>query len=417
MTLSSSNISNNGLGPDGKAVVVDLADGHYEGEQFARAATDTAQAFAVPGRVEAPVAYDAVILAGFGGPEGQDDVIPFLRNVTRGRGIPDERLEEVAHHYRHFGGVSPINQQNRDLVAALDAELRARGIDLPVYWGNRNWMPYVADAVQQLHADGHRRVLALATSAYSSYSSCRQYREDLADALEATGVGEQLQIDKVAQFFDHPGFVTPFVDGIRSGLEKLREHGIEKPDEIEVLFSTHSIPVADAERSGPRDRDFGPGGAYAAQHTAVAEQIMRTLGSESPWQLVYQSRSGPPSVPWLEPDVNDAIAALPAQGRRGVLIVPLGFVSDHMEVMWDLDTEAIETATELGLVAVRTATPGTSPTYVAGLVDLIEERLNGTPASQRPRVTSLGPWFDVCRPGCCENARLGFRPALAGLTP
>ncbi|HCM49745.1 MAG TPA: ferrochelatase, partial [Microbacterium sp.] len=333
------------------------------------------------------------------------------------RGIPDERLEEVAHHYRHFGGVSPINQQNRDLVAALDAELRARGIDLPVYWGNRNWMPYVADAVQQLHADGHRRVLALATSAYSSYSSCRQYREDLADALEATGVGEQLQIDKVAQFFDHPGFVTPFVDGIRSGLEKLREHGIEKPDEIEVLFSTHSIPVADAERSGPRDRDFGPGGAYAAQHTAVAEQIMRTLGSESPWQLVYQSRSGPPSVPWLEPDVNDAIAALPAQGRRGVLIVPLGFVSDHMEVMWDLDTEAIETATELGLVAVRTATPGTSPTYVAGLVDLIEERLQGTPASQRERVTSLGPWFDVCRPGCCENARLGFRPALAGLTP
>ncbi|MEO2131787.1 MAG: ferrochelatase [Microbacterium sp.] len=370
-----------------------------------------------PAHVEEPVAYDALLLLGFGGPEGQDDVIPFLRNVTAGRGIPDERLEEVAHHYRHFGGVSPINQQNRDLVAALDAELRARGIDLPVYWGNRNWMPYVADAVQQLHADGHRRVLALATSAYSSYSSCRQYREDLADALEATGLGEQLQIDKVAQFFDHPGFVTPFVDGIRSGLEKLREHGIEKPDEIEVLFSTHSIPVADAERSGPRDRDFGPGGAYAAQHTAVAEQIMRTLGSESPWQLVYQSRSGPPSVPWLEPDVNDVIAALPAQGRRGVLIVPLGFVSDHMEVMWDLDTEAIETATELGLVAVRTATPGTSPTYVAGLVDLIEERLNGTPASQRPRVTSLGPWFDVCRPGCCENARLGFRPALAGLTP
>ena len=370
-----------------------------------------------PAHVEEPVAYDALLLLGFGGPEGQDDVIPFLRNVTAGRGIPDERLEEVAHHYRHFGGVSPINQQNRDLVAALDAELRARGIDLPVYWGNRNWMPYVADAVQQLHADDHRRVLALATSAYSSYSSCRQYREDLADALEATGLGEQLQIDKVAQFFDHPGFVTPFVDGIRSGLEKLREHGIEKPDEIEVLFSTHSIPVADAERSGPRDRDFGPGGAYAAQHTAVAEQIMRTLGSESPWQLVYQSRSGPPSVPWLEPDVNDAIAALPAQGRRGVLIVPLGFVSDHMEVMWDLDTEAIETATELGLVAVRTATPGTSPTYVAGLVDLIEERLQGTPASQRERVTSLGPWFDVCRPGCCENARLGFRPALAGLTP
>ncbi|MEV8359419.1 ferrochelatase [Microbacterium sp. NPDC076895] len=370
-----------------------------------------------PAHVEEPVAYDALLLLGFGGPEGQDDVIPFLRNVTAGRGIPDERLEEVAHHYRHFGGVSPINQQNRDLVAALDAELRARGIDLPVYWGNRNWMPYVADAVRQLHADGHRRVLALATSAYSSYSSCRQYREDLADALEATGLGAQLEIDKIAQFFDHPGFVAPFVAGIRAGFAELRERGIENPNEIEVLFSTHSIPVADAERSGPRDRDFGPGGAYAAQHAAVATQIMRELGSTSPWQLVYQSRSGPPSVPWLEPDVNDAIAQLPDQGRRGVIIVPLGFVSDHMEVMWDLDTEAIETATELGLVAVRTATPGTSPTYVAGLVDLIEERLNGTPASQRPRVTSLGPWFDVCRPGCCENARLGFRPALAGLTP
>jgi len=370
-----------------------------------------------PAHVEEPVAYDALLLLGFGGPEGQDDVIPFLRNVTAGRGIPDERLEEVAHHYRHFGGVSPINQQNRDLVAALDAELRARGIDLPVYWGNRNWMPYVADAVQQLHADGHRRIVALATSAYSSYSSCRQYREDLADALEATGLGAQLEIDKIAQFFDHPGFVAPFVAGIRAGFAELRERGIENPNEIEVLFSTHSIPVADAERSGPRDRDFGPGGAYAAQHAAVATQIMRELGSTSPWQLVYQSRSGPPSVPWLEPDVNDAIAQLPEQGRRGVIIVPLGFVSDHMEVMWDLDTEAIETATELGLVAVRTATPGTSPAYVAGLVDLIVERLNGTPASQRPRVTSLGPWFDVCRPGCCENARLGFRPALAGLTP
>ena len=370
-----------------------------------------------PAHVEEPVAYDALLLLGFGGPEGQDDVIPFLRNVTAGRGIPDERLEEVAHHYRHFGGVSPINQQHRDLVGALDAEIRARVLDLPVYWGNRNWMPYVADAVQQLHADGHRRIVALATSAYSSYSSCRQYREDLADALEATGLGAQLEIDKIAQFFDHPGFVAPFVAGIRAGFAELRERGIENPNEIEVLFSTHSIPVADAERSGPRDRDFGPGGAYAAQHAAVATQIMRELGSTSPWQLVYQSRSGPPSVPWLEPDVNDAIAQLPEQGRRGVIIVPLGFVSDHMEVMWDLDTEAIETATELGLVAVRTATPGTSPAYVAGLVDLIVERLNGTPASQRPRVTSLGPWFDVCRPGCCENARLGFRPALAGLTP
>jgi len=370
-----------------------------------------------PAHVEEPVAYDALLLLGFGGPEGQEDVIPFLRNVTAGRGIPDERLEEVAHHYRHFGGVSPINAQNRALVAALEAELARRDIDLPVYWGNRNWMPYVADAVQQLHADGHRRVLALATSAYSSYSSCRQYREDLADALEATGLGEQLQIDKVGQFFDHPGFVDSFVDGIRDGLGHLRAQGIEDASDIEILFSTHSIPVADADRSGPRDRDFGEGGAYAAQHTAVAEEIVRRLGIDSSWQLVYQSRSGPPSVPWLEPDVNDAIRELPAKGRRAVLIVPLGFVSDHMEVMWDLDTEAVETAREVGLVPVRTATPGISPIYVAGLVDLVRERLEGTPAFERVRATSLGPWFDVCRPGCCENARLGFRPALAGLQP
>ena len=193
-----------------------------------------------PAHVEEPVAYDALLLLGFGGPEGQEDVIPFLRNVTAGRGIPDERLEEVAHHYRHFGGVSPINAQNRALVAALEAELARRDIDLPVYWGNRNWMPYVADAVQQLHADGHRRVLALATSAYSSYSSCRQYREDLADALEATGLGEQLQIDKVGQFFDHPGFVDSFVDGIRDGLGHLRAQGIEDASDIEILFSTPS---------------------------------------------------------------------------------------------------------------------------------------------------------------------------------
>ncbi|MFT4281664.1 ferrochelatase [Microbacterium sp.] len=364
------------------------------------------------------VAYDGVLLLGFGGPEGQDDVIPFLRNVTAGRGIPDERLEEVAHHYRHFGGISPINDQNRALKAALDAELARRGRDIPVYWGNRNWMPYVADALGDAHAAGHRRLLAIATSAYSSYSSCRQYREDLADAVAATNLAGEVEIDKVRQFFDHPGFVTPFVEGIRAGIDALAERGItDLAGEVEVLFSTHSIPDADADRSGPPERDFGAGGAYVAQHTAVAAQIMSQLGIDSSWQLVFQSRSGPPQVPWLEPDINDALRELPARGRRGVLIVPLGFVSDHMEVLWDLDTEALETAEELGLVAVRTATPGTHPAYVAGLVDLIEERLAGTPAEERPHLTDLGPWYDVCRPGCCENKRLGFQPALAGIAP
>jgi len=363
-----------------------------------------------------PVAYDAVLLLGFGGPEGQDDVIPFLRNVTAGRGIPDERLEEVAHHYRHFGGVSPINDHNRELKAALDAELATRGLDLPVYWGNRNWMPYVADALQAAHDAGHTRLLAIATSAYSSYSSCRQYREDLADAVEATGLAGRVEIDKVRQFFDHPGFVTPFAEGVAAGLARLHADGFGD-DEIEILFSTHSIPNSDADRSGPPERDLGPGGAYVAQHTAVAEAIMARLGSACAWQLVYQSRSGPPQVPWLEPDINDAMQELPAAGRKAVLIVPLGFVSDHMEVLWDLDTEALETAADLGLAAIRTPTPGTHPAYVSGLVDLITERLDGTDPADRPHETALGPWDDVCRPGCCENKRLGFQPALAGVAP
>ena len=366
--------------------------------------------------IETPVAYDAILLAGFGGPEGQDDVIPFLRNVTRGRGIPDERLEEVAHHYRHFGGVSPINEHNRELKAALEAELASRGVDLPVLWGNRNWDPYMRDALNEAKERGFTRLIGLATSAYSSFSSCRQYREDYAMALDETGTGEQIQIDKVRQYFDHPGFVAPFTEGVREGLAAMVAKGID-PAATRVLFATHSIPTADALRSGPRDRDFGDGGAYAAQHLAVASVIMERLGSDVEWKLVYQSRSGPPTQPWLEPDINDEIAEIAEKGVKGVVIVPLGFVSDHMEVMWDLDTEAMETAEELGLVAVRTATPSTHPTYVAGLVDLVEERLAGTPAAERPAVTDLGPWYDVCRPGCCENKRLGFQPALSGVAP
>ncbi|HXR44175.1 MAG TPA: ferrochelatase, partial [Pseudolysinimonas sp.] len=359
-----------------------------------------------PEHVREPTRYDAIVLAGFGGPEGQDDVIPFLRNVTRGRGIPDERLEEVAHHYRHFGGVSPINAQNRALKAALEAELADRGIDLPVIWGNRNWDPYLTDAVQEAHDRGFTTLLGLATSAYSSYSSCRQYREDFARALDETGLEGTVRIDKVRQFFDHPGFVAPFVEGVRDAVAGLLKRGIGA-GAIRVLFSTHSIPTADAERSGPRDRAFSDGGAYPAQHRAVAEVVMREAGLELDWELVYQSRSGPPSQPWLEPDVNDVIAALPDAGIEAVVIVPLGFVSDHMEVLWDLDTEATETAQEHGLIAVRTPTPGTHPAYVRGLVDLVLERVNGTPAADRPHETALGPWYDVCRPGCCENARLG----------
>jgi ferrochelatase len=419
-------VTNNGVGPDGLAVVADLVDGRYEGDQFARAATDTAQSFALPGRVEEPVAYDAVILAGFGGPEGQDDVIPFLRNVTRGRGIPDERLEEVAHHYRHFGGVSPINQQNRELQAALQAEADRRGLGLPIYWGNRNWDPYLPEALKQAFDDGHRTILGLATSAYSSFSSCRQYREDFAKALDATGLWGQVRIDKVAQFFNAPGFIAPFVAGVTDALRTLIADGVDLAG-VRVLFATHSIPTTDAERSGPRDVDWGDGGAYEAQHLAVSEVIMhkalaelRASAADVPdveWQLVYQSRSGPPTQPWLEPDINDAIVAHAAAGATTIVMVPVGFVSDHMEVMWDLDTEAMQTCDENGVRGLRVPTPGVDPVYVSGLVDLIEERLRGTPTSERVRETTLGPWYDVCRPGCCENVRAGFTPAISGLQP
>ncbi|KQM13571.1 ferrochelatase [Plantibacter sp. Leaf171] len=402
-------------------------------ERIVRGATDAAAAG--PEHVSEPTKYDAILLAGFGGPEGQDDVIPFLRNVTRGRGIPEERLEEVAHHYRHFGGVSPINDQNRALKAAMELELASRGIDLPVLWGNRNWDPYLRDALTEAHERGFTKLIAVATSAYSSYSSCRQYREDFAMAVDETNLQGEIQIDKVRQFFDHPGFVTPFIDGVRDAIaDYLREQPeLVAETQIEVLFATHSIPTGDAARSGPDFRNFGDHGAYEAQHLAVAEVVMANAidqlrengvlggavgsGISVPWQLVYQSRSGPPSMPWLEPDINDAIAELPAAGRKAIVIVPLGFVSDHMEVMWDLDNEAIETAGEHDLAAVRVPTPGTSAAYVKGLIDLVLERRDGTPVEERPHMTDLGPWYDVCRPGCCENARLGFKPAFSGIAP
>jgi ferrochelatase len=423
---------------------VTITNGGFESSSTPAVVRNAASASAAAGseHVVEPVAYDAILLASFGGPEGQDDVIPFLRNVTRGRGIPEERLEEVAHHYRAFGGVSPINDQNRELKAALEAELERRGIDLPVLWGNRNWNPYLREALTEANERGFTKLIAIGTSAYSSYSSCRQYREDYAIALEETGLGDVLAIDKVRQFFDHPGFVQPFIDGVKKGLADVAAKGIA-PEHTHVLFSTHSIPSSDAARSGPAARGFGEGGAYAAQHLAVAEVVMHEAGglsrpstaiskpanetegfdtvAERPtqpaWSLVYQSRSGPPSMPWLEPDINDAITELAATGIKAVVIVPLGFVSDHMEVKWDLDTEAMETSAEHDIFAVRVPTPGVHAAYVSGLIDLVLERRDGIPVEERPAMTELGPWYDVCRPGCCENERLGFKPALAGVAP
>ncbi|MBP2215876.1 ferrochelatase [Arthrobacter sp. CAN_C5] len=371
----------------------------------------------------APKDYDAIVLASFGGPEGQEDVIPFLRNVTRGRGIPDERLEEVSHHYRANGGISPINAQNRALKAAMEAELASRGIDLPVFWGNRNWAPFIADTLQEAYDAGHRRVLTVTTSAYSCYSSCRQYREDLGMALVETGLDGKLEVDKVRQYFDHPGFVEPFVEGVTDGLAALRRKLADSGEAdapIHILFATHSIPTGDADAAGPRvngEADGGPAyaeGAYVAQHLATAQAVLDRIPTSAnvDWSLVYQSRSGAPHVPWLEPDINDAIKDLAAAGTKGVVIVPLGFVSDHMEVKWDLDTEALETCADLGVLAERVPTPGTHEKFVAGLVDLICERTVDNNITERPAATNLGPWFDVCRPNCCANRR-GPKPTVA----
>ncbi len=373
------------------------------------------------GRMQ-PKHYDALLLASFGGPEGQDDVLPFLRNVTRGRGIPDERLEEVATHYRANGGVSPINAQNRALKAAIEAQLAEKGIDLPVYWGNRNWDPYIPETLQEIYDAGHRKLLVLTTSAYSCYSSCRQYREDLGMALRSTGLEGKLEVDKIRQYFDHPGFVEPFyhgvVEGIKDVVAQLQAKNEDPEGTIHVLFATHSIPNSDAEAAGPRDLaaelkaslgdDVNANDVYSAQHLAVAEEIFKRMDpaelglAEKPaWSLVYQSRSGAPHIPWLEPDINDAIEDLAGAGTKGVVVVPLGFVSDHMEVIWDLDTEAKETADEHSLAFSRTPTPGTDPAFVAGIIDLIRERHDVKHQPEQKATTLLGPWFDVCRPECC----------------
>ncbi|HEU0256320.1 MAG TPA: ferrochelatase [Microbacteriaceae bacterium] len=341
-------------------------------------------------------AFDALLLASFGGPEGQDDVLPFLRNVTAGRGIPEDRLEEVAGHYRHFGGVSPINAQNRALKTALEAALASRGIDLPVYWGNRNWTPYFADAVRLAHEAGHDRLLALVTSAYTSYSGVGQYREDFEKALADTGLGGVVTIDRIREFFDHPGFIAPLVESVRAAVTRFAEGDWPGSAGIHIVFVTHSIPVAAAEASGRgTGREFGTGGAYVAQHRAVADLIAHRAAPGVPYSLAYQSRSGSPATPWLEPDVNDELERLAERGAvRSVVVVPIGFISDHMEVKWDLDNEAAETARDLDLRFARVATVGVQQPFIDGLVDLILERVNDVPEAERRHETALGPWPD-----------------------
>ncbi|HET7762336.1 MAG TPA: ferrochelatase [Phycicoccus sp.] len=359
--------------------------------------------------------YDVVLLGSFGGPESEDEVMPFLRRVTAGRGIPDERLRTVAEHYLDRGGRSPINDLNRELLARLRAELDRRGLDVPLVWGNRNSEPYFADAVREVLDLGATRVVTVLTSAYSSYSSCRQYREDLAAAVAEVGpAADGLVVDKVRPYFSHPGLGTSWARALVAALR-----GLDDPTAARLLFVTHSVPLAMDETSGPGD---GEGHLYVDQHLRLMRRVLEAAGAELgvtlTGELVFCSRSGPPQQPWLEPDVNDRIEELAAEGDSPVVVAPIGFVSDHMEVVQDLDTEAAATAERVGLPFVRVATPGTDEAFVVGLVDLLLERA----AEARGELVTPDAWVpgdvrpSVCAPGCCPNLRVA-RPALCGSDP
>lgn len=340
---------------------------------------------------------DAVLVVGFGGPETPDDVMPFLERVTAGRGVPRERLAEVAEHYLVRGGHSPINDQTRALVAALTERLRTLGVELPVVLGQRNAAPFVDGAVAGLAAAGHRDVLAVATSAYASYSGCRQYREDLGLARERAGT--DMIIRKLPPFAGREWFAAAVAAVVAPALAAA-------PPGTEVLFSTHSLPVASADRSGPPSA-WGGGGAYVAQHRALAEAVMTRLDAPQPWRLVFQSRSGPPRVPWLAPDVNEAIVDAAGRGVRHVVVVPFGFLTDHVEVSWDLDTEAARTAAEHHVGFVRVPTVGENPVFLDGLAGDIAAALV-TP--QHPPAAG-----ESCTAECCP-ARTP-RPAVEGVHP
>lgn len=328
--------------------------------------------------------YDALLVQSFGGPEGMDDVMPFLENVVRGRNVPRARLEEVAEHYRHFGGVSPINAQNRALIAALEAELRRQQIDLPIYFGNRNWHPFLRDAIAQMKDDGIQNVLVFITSAYSSWSGCRQYREDLARDLEALPEAG-MRFDKIRVFYNHPGFIAPMVRSLRAALDAI---SAERREAAEVIFTAHSIPLAMAR-----------GCAYERQLAEACRLVAEGAGAAR-YRLAWQSRSGPPQVPWLEPDILDTLDALHQQGVQDVIVLPIGFISDHLEVLYDLDLEAQERAAALGMTMTRVPTVGVDPEFVAMIRELIEERMTGTP--DRRAIGRYGPNHDICPVNCCQ---------------
>ena len=341
--------------------------------------------------------YDAMMLVSFGGPEGREDVLPFMENVTRGRGIPRERLVEVSAHYDRFGGVSPINGQNRELLASMRAAFARNGVDVPIVWGNRNWHPYIAEALDELCPTAPRRILAFVTSAFSSASGCRQYREDIARALAALEHSDAPSVDKLRVFYNHPGFIGPMVGNTLAALAR-------STDDAEIVFTAHSIPQSMADTSD-----------YVVQLLEACSLIMAGLGpsfADRRWDLVYQSRSGAPGQPWLEPDISDHLRSRRGAGASAVVLVPVGFVSDHMEVVWDLDTQARETADEIGLAMIRAETVGTDPRFVDMIVALALERA-ASERGERPERVALGARganHDVCPLDCCP---LPTRPTAA----
>lgn len=338
--------------------------------------------------VDPGVSCDALLVVSFGGPEGPADVMPFLENVTRGRGVPRQRLLEVAKNYESFGGVSPINAHNRALIAAVEAELERVGPPIPVYFGNRNWHPFLEDAVHEMAADGVGCALAFATSAYSSYSGCRQYLEDIAAARAVVGVSAP-RIDKLRAFWNHPGFIEPLVDHVTAALATVPAGARAS---VRLVFTAHSLPVSMARQSD-----------YEMQLRDACELVVARLADPPPWELAFQSRSGPAAVPWLGPDILDRLSQLAVDGVRHVVNLPIGFVTDHMEVVYDLDTRARQHAEQLGVGFTRVATVGTDPRFVSMIRELIVERT--VPGTQRRALGTLGPRPDTCAADCCPAPR------------
>jgi ferrochelatase len=341
--------------------------------------------------------FEALLLLSFGGPEGPEQVRPFLENVTRGRNIPPGRLDDVAKHYLHFGGVSPINGINRALIEQIEAELVDRGSGMPVYFGNRNWEPYVEDAVKQMRTDGIHRAAVFTTSAWGGYSGCTQYQEDIARARLAVGP-DAPELVKLRQYFDHPLLIEMFADAIAEAAASLPEH---LRDDARLIFTAHSIPLGAASRCGPD--------LYAHQ-VAYSASLVAAAAGYSDYDQVWQSRSGPPQVPWLEPDVSDHLAALVADGTKAVIVCPIGFVSDHIEVVWDLDNELSEQADAAGVAFARATTPNAQRRFARLTVDLIDELREGRDPARvlgpRP-VPGYGFSVDgsLCTPDCTSDAR------------